>query len=359
MKKILIFSAPFGNGHNSVSKALEEQLKIKYLEKVEIVCEDLFTVISPNYKKIFVNTYKFLTEIPISMLYNELYNLRDNEKNIIDDVVVKLSYNKFVDYINKVNPDVIISVFPTAAQFSSFYKESFNPFVKTVTVITDVVSSLEWYAKKTDLYLVPSIEVKNSLVSNGVDDKNICISGIPVRKQFDVINEKECDNDRKKVLIMLSSMSKFNIDDMFLNKLSKYEETEFILVTGKDEKLYRRLKNLETKNIKILEYIENISEYMKKAEFIVTKPGGATTFEAIYMNLPLVLIESNIGQENKNIEFVRRNKLGKVVKNEENFFEIIKELLENKEIINGIKNNMDILKLSMSIEEAIERIYSL
>lgn len=72
---------------------------------------------------------------------------------------------KLSEYIIDVNPDLIISTFPLAAScvYNFNLKHKDNP-IPCVTVITDVVDSLEWIYPNTDMYFVPSQEIRNRLV---------------------------------------------------------------------------------------------------------------------------------------------------------------------------------------------------
>ncbi len=161
---ILIMTASFGNGHNSATSAIKENL-LHLFPDTKVCVADLFEIISPSLKETYSEIYNILTRTKFPV-YNGFYNLRNSKDNVIDDIALNLYYKKVDTYLATVQPKMIISVFPTCAHFAAHYKHEYNPDLKMVTVITDVVGNWEWVHQDTDIYFVPSLEVKESLVSN-------------------------------------------------------------------------------------------------------------------------------------------------------------------------------------------------
>ena len=59
------------------------------------------------------------------------------------------------------------------------------------TYITDITAHEEWIAPGTDKYFVGDITTKNALLSKGVSEDKIAVSGIPVRRAFYGIGKEE------------------------------------------------------------------------------------------------------------------------------------------------------------------------
>jgi len=76
------------------------------------------------------------------------------------------------------------------------------------------------------------------------------------------------------------------------------ENIQMIACTGKNKKLYDRLKSLNLKNhLKVYEYTEEMAKIMKASDVLVTKAGAASVFEAIESNLPMIIYSYVPGQE--------------------------------------------------------------
>jgi len=183
MTDILILTASFGMGHISVSKALKEQIESEN-KNAEIVISGILEIVNPKIKNFSSKMYSELTE-NYPGVYNAFYDIKVNYKNnIIDSVFCNLCYKKLYEYILVKKPRVIISTFPLCSCIVSKIKEEYNVKINLITVITDVVDSWEWIYEETNMYLVPTKEIKNRLISKGVSRDIIIVTGIPVTKEF-------------------------------------------------------------------------------------------------------------------------------------------------------------------------------
>ena len=114
----------------------------------------------------------------------------------------------------------------------------------------------------------------------------------------------------------------------------------------------------------VVGYTNEVYKYMKKAELIITKPGGITLFEAIYSKTPIYVLYPFLSQEIGNAKFIENNEIGKVVwDKKEDVTQDILELLENqtelkkmRENMQGIKSNLEKLTvLDMYRKTSVER----
>ncbi len=53
-------------------------------------------------------------------------------------------------------------------------------FIPAATVIPDVVDSMEWIFENTELYFVPSIEIKNRFMQRGISPDKVEVVGVPI-----------------------------------------------------------------------------------------------------------------------------------------------------------------------------------
>lgn len=312
MADILILTASFGMGHKSVANALKEQIEAEY-KHVKVSIGDILEIVNPKVKKISSKIYSELTESYPS-IYNKLYDVKaKNKNNIIDNMLSSLYYKRFYEYIKIENPKVIISTFPLCSCIVAKVKEEYEDDVILITVITDVVDSWEWIYEGTNKYLVPTEEIKNRLIAKEVNEDIILVTGIPVKKEFLDKNINFSTDQKNTILIVLSGID--SVSKELLKKLDEYPEYKIKIIAGRNEKLYRKLSDMAYSNLEIYGFVNNLNEMMDEAVYIVTKPGGVTVFEAINKEVPLIVLNSNIGQEIGNIEFIKKNKIGIVINN--------------------------------------------
>lgn len=350
MTDIIILTASFGMGHKSVSKALKEQIEAEYKNvKVEIV--DILEIINPKVKDFSSKVYSELTE-SYPLVYNKIYDVKvKNKNNMIDNIISNLYYKKFYEYMTIVNPKLIISTFPLCSCIVAKIKEEYNYDVNLITVITDVVDSWEWIYEKTNKYLVPTNDIKNRLISKGVDQDNILVTGIPVKKEFINGDFNFSVKDKNTILIVLSGID--NISKELLCKLNDYNDYKVKIVTGRNEKLFKKLIDLQYSNIEVYGYVNNLDEMMNESVYIVTKPGGVTIFEAINKELPLIVLNSNIGQEKGNVDFVKQNKIGFIIEDLDNLPFILDYHINNPGIANYLNINIVRIKRSLKFSRLV------
>lgn len=350
MSDILILTASFGMGHNSVSNALKEQIETRH-KNARVVIADILEIVNPRVKGFSSKMYCELTE-NYPLVYNAFYDIKVSRRNnIIDSVFCNLYYKRFYEYMKAEKPKLIISTFPLCSCIVSRIKEEYGADVNLITVITDVVDSWEWIYKGTNLYLVPADEIKSRLVDKGIDKDSIIVTGIPVKKEFLSTNMRMPYRDKSTVLIVLSGID--NVPEDILYNLDNKADFKIKIVTGRNEKLYKKLSESAYSNIEIYGYVNNINQMMDESVFIVTKPGGVTIFEAINKELPIIALNSNIGQEKGNIEFIRKTRTGIVVDSLGNLPHILDYCANNSDIVNYYLKNIRRVKRTFNYNSFI------
>lgn len=358
---VLILTAPFGNGHNSAAQAIIEEISSTNPELV-IQSVDLFDITTPKLKEYFAETYQLLTRSQPG-LYNRLYDLRTRAPfNPVDNIMFKLTFEKFLDYVVPMNPRMIISVFPTGAAFATGYRQQIDPTVRLITCITDVVDNWEWVYPDTDLYLVASENVMNRLIAKGIRNENILVTGVPVRKAFKDFKSNVNDGHgvEKQLLILANAMESVKLDEELLEQLSQVKHLRTVIITGNQKNLYHKLLKINRwRNIEIVGYTDELASYMAKSDLIISKAGGATIFEAIEMELPLLIQQSLVGQENHNVVFVQESGIGELVPEDDLLSARIISLLKNRRSIQKYRRNIRSLKLTLNQNQMAPRILNL
>ncbi len=350
MRNILILTASFGMGHKSVSNAIKEQIELKNQNfNVEIV--DILDILNPALKDVGSKIYYNLTE-HYPVVYNTIYDIKkSNKNNIFDSLLCNTYYKKLYNYINSFSPSLIISTFPLCSCAVSKVKKEYGINIKMVTVITDIADSWEWLYVGTDLYMVPSKDIKDKLISKGIDKNIIEVTGIPVKNSFLSNSQK---TDKNTLLIIATGMTENDLSDSVLNQLENHSSLKTVVVTGRNQDLYAKLSLKLYKNIDILGFVNNIDELMDKAVFLVTKPGGITVFEAINKELPLVVKDSKIGQEKGNIEFIKRNNLGIVINDGNDLLKIVNDYAKNPHKTRKLCKNMRKIRRNLKPYKVLE-----
>jgi len=338
--KILILSATFGDGHKQVAKAISEAVEYT-LPNASPIILDIMEWIHPYLYPVSLFVYKRgIKRFP--QVYSYFYK-KTRVKNSFSTKLNSLftfGLQTMLEVIQRIRPRVVVSTYPFAAGIISKLKEQGLINIPAVTIITDYTDHSYWIHPYTDLYIVGSNQVRDRLISLGIEDDKIKNTGIPVRQRFIKSQPRELLLDKygmrsKKFTILIMGGG-----DGFIGKgrstfraLESVSQTlQLIIVCGRNRKLKKQL-GLKLKNYKhdvlLLGFCENIQELMAISDLMITKPGGVTTSEALAMGLPLLIYHPLPGQEEDNAEFLWKSGLAFLAKTENDLILTIESILNN------------------------------
>ena len=338
--KILILSATFGDGHKQVAKAISEAVEYT-LPNASPIILDIMEWIHPYLYPVSLFVYKRgIKRFP--QVYSYFYK-KTRVKNSFSTKLNSLftfGLQTMLEVIQRIKPRVVVSTYPFAAGIISKLKEQGLINIPAVTIITDYTDHSYWIHPYTDLYIVGSNQVRDRLISLGIEDDKIKNTGIPVRQRFiesqprELLLEKYGMNSNKFTVLIMGG------GDGFIGKgrstfraLESVSQTlQLIIVCGRNKKLKKQLE-LELKDYKhdvlLLGFCENIQELMAISDLMITKPGGVTTSEALAMGLPLLIYHPLPGQEEDNAEFLWKSGLAFLAKTENDLILKIESILND------------------------------
>ncbi|GEM_PF-25906 len=305
-KTALIITGKFGMGHVSAANAIKEEL-LEMNRDMNIEIVDFIEYLFPH-----INSYIYSTINYVTRRFNRVYNLINKiDENSTVEVMGGWLSGK-IDYLVKLHdPEVIISTWPVGARYIGCYKQKNGCEIPFVTCITDIKAHREWVSECTDAYLVGDRSTAEELMAYGVSEECIFIGGIPVRQKFDIPREKR-STGQKEVLIMGGGLGLIIDSDRLLSLLAGLEDIHITVITGDNKKLYNDIRN-KYPDVTVMGFIDNVDDYMRAADILITKAGGITVFEAIHSETPLLLFKPFLSQEEGNTDFVLRNNIGMLI----------------------------------------------
>lgn len=358
---ILILTANFGTGHLSASIGIREHIqKVNPSINIEII--DVFQILIPKLSKAMYKGYNVLVR-KSPKLYNH-FHYKDNEKpkSNVKKFPNKYILNRLNHYILDNNPKLIISTFPVISQYISTLRETNGFSIPFITCITDVVNGWEWIAPNCDKYFVATKDVKREMLKMGIKKEKIVVTGIPLRDEFLVcakpLANVSLPEGHMVLMIMGGGMGLIPKDASFYHWINDLNKTTTIVLTGKNEDLFKSISKLNLENIITLKYTDEVASLMSQSDLLITKAGGITMFEAIASELPLIIYKPELGQELENAKFIREKAIGDIAFNIEELQCIITDLFNNKTKIIKYKSRITKLKheINMRIlaEESIK-----
>lgn len=334
--RYLILTGKFGMGHLSAASAIKQRLEAED-PGAEVYLADMLETLFPSVSNLIYKAFGLLVR-RCCRIYNYFYGAAERYCNISIPAQHTLAC-KVQRLLAQFEPDVVISTLPLCSKLMSVYKDQTGSVLPLVTCITDVCTHSEWICPHTDRYLAASASVKRELELQGVDPKNIYITGIPVKREFHP-SEEVNSSAKKNVLIMGGGLGLMPDASGVLTELDQRSDVNAVMITGKNEKAFRRMTETYP-HIKVLGYVDNVQEYMAAADLIFTKPGGITLFEAIHAGVPLFVMNPFLGQEMANARYIEREQIGVVVRGTEaECIKALRAMLYSEESRKQMKANM-------------------
>lgn len=367
--KVLILYVSYGNGHKSAAKAIETYLKTND-ENVEVEVMDSYKYLNRFIHKITVRAYDFFS-YRTPKIWKFIYY--KSEKGLLSYLSGKmnqiLSY-KMNRYFKEYQPDVIISTHMFNNSMCGYLKKKELLSCKVITVITDYVLHNEWLvnAEYLDMICASNATMKKDLIKRGFDENKIKITGIPVNPIFNEEKDKKqlCEqfelNDLPTILFFASSLYSYKQMLQVYKTLLTLKGYQIIVLCGKNEQNFNEfnaiLKNTKVESvIRIMPYTDKVADLMKVSDFIVTKPGGLTTSEALVVNVPIIICYPIPGQEDQNSNYLLNHGAAIRLFDNEDMEITLKSLIENKARIQQLKDRIHVIRKPDATKDIAELIY--
>ncbi len=345
MRKILIFTASIGGGHNEAASCLEKEF-IKHgftVKKIDIllaISKSLDSFISSSCKIIINNFPK---------LYGNLYDISNKEKTnkLLNMSLVKVAKEKIYNIILEETPDLIISTHSFPISIVGYLKEKNLINVPFISVITDYEAHKIYVNDNVDAYIVGSDHTGVTLFNQGIPENRIFPYGIPIKTEFlNRCNKMLLNKKPFQILLMAGSLGLKNMIKVLDNVMTLEGDYRVVVVCGNNKKLRLSIESEFTdwiNNNKIILYgfTNNIPDIMESSDILITKPGGLTISEAMAKRLPMIIPYYIPGQEKENLDFLVKNGLAIYVYKIKEIKNLIEYLMNNPRILDNMKENME------------------
>ena len=359
MKKILVFYASYGGGHLGAAKSIKEYISNNYKDiDVEIV--DCMKYVNKAVEKVTAAAYNEAAK-RAPWVWGKIYDqaqsgtlahISSRSNKILAIKLLKLLRNK--------KPDLIISTHPFGSQMCSYLKRKNKIQSKIATIMTDFAPHDQWLigSDYTDYYFVAHDKMKQYLICKDIPSEKIHSTGIPLSNKFfknynknEIFKELNLDENKKTILFFGGGefgLGKSRTYEIFTSLVQYAYSMQVVAIAGKNKKMKETFEEIVENNkakdyVKILGYTDKIPQLMNISDLVITKPGGMTTTESLASNLPMLIINPIPGQEEENAEFLEEKGIAIWIKKEDNPFPIIRDLFNNENKLNEMKNNTKLL----------------
>ena len=315
MKKILILTAGFGEGHNSAARGVRDGLERVAPGGLEVDLRDLFPETYGAVNEIVRKAYlAVISQWPGSWGY--VYRWLDGIKNF-DERFERFSRLKehLARLLERFQPDVVVSTFPP---YPYLLRQIVGPDrrCKSIVVVTDSITvNAIWYRCRADYFLAPNEQSAAVVRAGGIAPDKIKTFGFPVSPKFaDLAQDRQATvpDSARRVLYVINAATRHAPE--LVDKLLDLD-IDLTITVGHDDRV-RRAIELVTRNrrIDILGWTDQLPRLLCQSHLLIGKAGGATVQETIAAGCPMIINHIVSGQEEGNAQLIVETNSGAIAR---------------------------------------------
>jgi processive 1,2-diacylglycerol beta-glucosyltransferase len=327
MKKVLILSASYGEGHNAAGRGLlaalaqnpeaEATMYDPFPEAfgdVYVRSQKQYLALIERHPQVWAWTYWLLHRTPL--IYLTLLGLRG----------VREALRRKIDALQ---PDVVVSVYP-AYSFLLNRLYARRPF-RFYTVVTDSITiNSVWHRSPSDLWLVPNELSAAVMRAAGVPAERVRDLGFPVPPVFAQarpVRPPPGAHEPLRVLYMVNASRQ--AAPGIVARILQVEGIALTVTVGRDEELRARVEEVVRRSGKSIElhgWTPNMPELLMTHHVLIGKAGGAAVQEAIAACTPMIVTKVVPGQEEGNARLIVESGAGAVSETPERIAQTLQSL---------------------------------
>lgn len=317
---IIFLFSDTGGGHRSAAQAIIEAINLEFPGQTTQEMIDIFREYAPPPLHHAPEIYPPLSRMP--SVWGAGYRLSDGPRR------TRFFYQMVWPYIRwglhrlvREHPaSLLVSVHqlvndPMARAIAS--SGCNTPFT---TVVTDLVSThAAWYTNRADKIIVPTTAAYRRAINLGIDTDRMHVVGQPVADKFcQPVGDKDeirarlgWRTDVPVVLLVGGGDGMGPLEPTAKAIDAARLPVKLVIVAGRNKKLKERLEKHPWKiSAQIYGFVQEMPDFMRAADVLVTKAGPGTISEAFIAGLPIILYSRLPGQEDGNVGYVVDNGAG-------------------------------------------------
>lgn len=315
---VVFYFSDTGGGHRSAAEAIIEAIHLDYKTRVTTEMVDFFKEYAPPPLNHAADFYRYAVKAP--RLWGAGFHATDGRARarVITTAAWPIASRAAKALIRSHPADLIVTVHPGANSITlKALGKDRPPFV---TVVTDMVTTHAlWFDKRSDLILVPTEMARERAIHYNMPAEKVRVAGLPVADKYckppgrkSVARKKLGWTIDKPIVLLVGggegmgplAKTAREIDASGL-------DVSMVIVCGRNQQLREELESETWENpVFVHGFTRNMPDFMRAADFIVTKAGPGTITEALNAQLPIILYAKVPGQEDGNVTFVEKEGVG-------------------------------------------------
>jgi processive 1,2-diacylglycerol beta-glucosyltransferase len=311
MKRILILTAGFGEGHNSAARGVRAGLA-RIAPKVEVELRDLFPETFGVLNEIVRSAYLgLINRSPKSWgyVYNWLNRIQNFDERFQRFRRLKKNLGRLLD---RFQPDVVVSTFPPYPYFIQQLLGA-DRRCKNIAVVTDSITvNAIWYRSPADYFIVANEQSAAVVRDGGVASEKVKVFGFPVSPRFvDFAKDREVLRQATPRVLYIINAGTRRAPNL-VRKLLELD-IQLTVTVGRNERLWRAIEHSAgDRTIDIYGWTDEMPRLLCESDLLLGKAGGATVQETIAARCPMIINHVVSGQEEGNAQLIVETRSGAI-----------------------------------------------
>lgn len=323
---LLFLIADTGGGHRNAARAVGQALDRAYPGRfAPVLCDPLTGAGAPRLLRWVVGWYGPATRLA-PWLWGATYHACNSAlaMALLRRTLLRLARSPTAEAVAAHRPAVIVSFHPLTGLAAISARGRGTPGMPVVTVVTDLVTvHAAWRCADVDLIIAPPGARRGPVrwawpsASAGNERARWASAGPPVTRDFwsgplrpgeRAILRRSLGlrEDRLSVVLTGGGEGSGGIGRHTAAILRRFADVDVVAVCGRNLRLKSRLARLAARydgRLTVIGFADNMADWLRCADLVVSKAGPGTIAEAACCGAPLLLTSHLPGQERGNTEF--------------------------------------------------------
>lgn len=365
LRRVLIFFSDTGGGHRAAANALREAFHFQFPGQYEIIFVDGFKDCAP-----FPFQHIPATYFPLTTYAPQLWGALFHSSNAPLTLPPSARFSDFIlrrgcaRVIQQHKPEIVISVHPLINRAPCNALKNMDASIPFITVVTDLFDTHGlWFSAASDLVIVPTQGAYECGIQWGFPRAKMRVVGQPITLKFMQRAPEETLSDLRirlglqtdvfTPLLVGGGEGMGPLRDIARALNNSQLPIQLVIIAGRNEKLRAQLEN-ENWHVpaNIQGFVSNMPDWMRASDAVITKAGPGTIMEALAAGKPLILSGNLPGQEEGNVTFVEKTRVGVLCPTPEAIVKRVRAWLEpnNQEFVEMRRNAPRAARPSAAIE---------
>ncbi|HTO23005.1 MAG TPA: glycosyltransferase [Spirochaetia bacterium] len=367
-KRIDIYTIDIGGGHIAPAQAIKQQFDIRGDKDLDVRVVNLGIELNATFLR-FLYKFYWAQALRYPPLINAFYRGADNPflMKMADRMLGITTLPKFVRYLEREKPDVVVSTYFTFTHYLEMLKRVDQLDATAVVLNPEPFDSHQiWFSPVFDWSMVFSQKSHDEIVEKGIPAQKLKTFHFPIKPSFSPrtqpppVLRAQLGLQKKPFTVLLFFGAegvgpvRKSLDALIQAGLSM----QVVVVCGRNQKLKDEIDRLAatdtgTVHIEARGYVTNLADFIAAADVVVGKSGPNQVFETLLQCRPLI-ISSFLANEKETTDWVIHNKLGWLTRSPAHLAALLARLASHPEVLREYQDSIRRMRLRSGAPEIAE-----